>query len=83
MKRYVIALGFALLPVVASAEPYSSTLSAEEQERHEFFDGQKNNYPSGRAESGVRPPRLQPTDAQSTTGNSTGRTISTASGAQQ
>ena len=79
MKRYVIALGFALLPVVASAEPYSSTLSAEEQERHEFIDAQQGNYPSGKAEGAATTPRPQPTDARSRAG----RTGSRASGTQQ
>ncbi|MFG1432877.1 hypothetical protein V5F44_11540 [Xanthobacter sp. V2C-8] len=79
MKRYIIALGFVLLPVVASAEPYSPTLSAEEQERHEFIDAQKNNYPSGKAESASTAPRPQPTDARSQAGRAGG----TASGTQQ
>ncbi|MFG1478699.1 hypothetical protein V5F53_08520 [Xanthobacter sp. V4C-4] len=57
MTRYIFILGFSLLPFMASAEPYAPTLSAEEQERHEFADVQKDNYPSGRIEdpSGATP----------------------------
>ncbi|MFG1316153.1 hypothetical protein [Xanthobacter autotrophicus] len=47
MKHYVLTLAMILAPLTATAEPYPSTLSVEEQERHEFFDVQKENYPSG------------------------------------
>lgn len=79
MKRYIIVLGFVFLPFAASAEPYAPTLSAEEQERHEFIDAQANNYPSGRAESGMTSPRPQASAAK----GSTDRTISSVIGAQQ
>lgn len=50
MFRYVLIASATLLAVSsAQAEPYSSTLNPEEQERHEFIDAQQNNYPSGRA----------------------------------
>ncbi|HQS45164.1 MAG: hypothetical protein B7Y12_02775 [Rhizobiales bacterium 24-66-13] len=50
MKRYVLIVGFLSFPIVASAEPYPSTLNWEEQEQHEFYDVQKENYPSGKIE---------------------------------
>lgn len=46
--RYTLLLAALIFPVAAQAEPYPSTLGATEQERHEFFDVQKENYPSGR-----------------------------------
>jgi len=48
MTRCAIILGFVLFPLAASAAPYPSTLSAEEQERHEFYDVQQESYPGGR-----------------------------------
>lgn len=35
------AIAFSLLPAVAIADPYPSTLNQEEQERHEFLDAQR------------------------------------------
>ncbi|MFG1244985.1 hypothetical protein [Xanthobacter versatilis] len=48
MKRYAIILSFVLFPFAALAETYPSTLSVEEQERHEFYDVQQESYPGGR-----------------------------------
>jgi len=49
MFRYVLIASTVLLAVSgAQAEPYTSTLSPEEQERHEFFDVQQGDFPSGR-----------------------------------
>ncbi|MEP9369969.1 hypothetical protein [Xanthobacter sp. VNH20] len=50
MFRYALIASTVLLAMSsARAEPYSSTLNPEEQERHEFFDVQQGDYPSGRA----------------------------------
>lgn len=50
MFRYALIASTVLLAVSsAQAEPYSSTLTSEEQERHEFFDVQQGDYPSGRS----------------------------------
>ena len=50
MYRYALILSVVALSVSsANSEPYPSTLTTEEQERHEFIDVQKGNFPSGRA----------------------------------
>lgn len=79
MKRYIVALSFTLLPVMAVAEPYPSTLTVEEQERHEFIDAQKNSYPSGRDEGAAKSSPPLPTGPT----KSTGRATWTAPGTQQ
>ncbi|OYX75054.1 MAG: hypothetical protein B7Y12_00685 [Rhizobiales bacterium 24-66-13] len=49
MFRYAVIASTVLLTLSSvQAEPYSSTLSSEEQERHEFFDVQQGDFPSGR-----------------------------------
>ncbi len=54
MFRYALITSTVLLAVSsAQAEPYASTLSPEEQERHEFFDVQRGDFPSGRAAGSV------------------------------
>lgn len=54
MKRYAIVLGFVLFPLAAVAEPYPATLSVYEQERHDFYDVQREAYPGGRIEGTSR-----------------------------
>lgn len=64
MKHMLIALGIVLLPTLAAAEPYASTLTVEEQERHDFMDVQQNAYPSGKAEEADMVPQKQPAQSK-------------------
>ena len=50
MKYVTLAvLVTSLIPAIANADPYPSTLTEEEQERHEFFDAKRG------VSAGVRP----------------------------
>lgn len=53
MFRYALISSAVLLSFGAKTEPYSSTLSVEEQERHEFIDTQQGDFPSGKISSGT------------------------------
>jgi hypothetical protein len=57
MLRYALIASTVLLAVSSvQAEPYSSTLTAEEQERHEFYDVQQGDFPSGRTSAATSTP---------------------------
>lgn len=57
MLRYALIASTVLLAVSSvQAEPYSSTLTAEEQERHEFYDVQQGDFPSGRTPAATSAP---------------------------
>ncbi len=68
MFRYALIASAVLISFAAKAEPYSSTLSVEEQERHEFVDTQQGDFPSGKISVGGTPSALRTGPGLSTTG---------------
>lgn len=51
MNRILLASALVAFSFAANADPYPSTLSSNEKERHEFYDVQRENYPSGPMQS--------------------------------
>lgn len=47
MLRTILTITAIAITTPAFADPYATTLSDTEKERHEFYDTQRENYPSG------------------------------------